>query len=174
MGWTFMQSKPGPLREFFQRQATGTIHESHITTNAAYLAYQRDGSADVIALVILIKRTRDGFGWKVMDEGMQPFYYDASEKVLARLTPVDQLQEQSDFWKTGAAAWRAECAQRATNDLRKIPVGTTIRTTEQLSFGRYGTADTFTRTDPKRAHFFAPQLGITVRLSNTHTWTIAS
>jgi hypothetical protein len=48
----------------------------------------------------LVKRQGHEFGYKAMDDSMQPFYYGCPEKILNQLTPTDD---------PGSNKWREQC-----------------------------------------------------------------
>lgn len=59
-----------------------------------------DGTADRFIECILVERKRGSYGYKTMDEGMHPYYYDCPIKFLT-LAPV------------ASEAWRAEVRAHA-------------------------------------------------------------
>ena len=66
-------------------------------------------AGDVIGLVVAVDY-RDSMHWfKYMDEFMGPFYFDAPDSVLRKLTP---LRPSDNKARENAAEWRAKCMGR--------------------------------------------------------------
>lgn len=71
---------------------------------------------EVFALVILTRYTADMIESKVMDEGMEPYFYNASKRVMDALTITT---------REGALRWRAAVAKHAAEKAarRSVAVG---------------------------------------------------
>ena len=122
MGWLYMKSLTGYKgpRQYLDANFTSdlagvksTVLRSKIIDNLVYYAavertFQHTGDREVYALICLIRydpRDRDGyiFGYKDMDESMEPYEYDCPESILKLLTPTE---------RAGAVVWRAKCRER--------------------------------------------------------------
>ena len=122
MGWIYKKSLDGYKRprQYLDAQFTSdragvrsTVLRSKIIDNRVYYAAVERVCRDtrdreVWALVCLIRydpRDREGyvFGYKDMDESMEPYEYDCPESILKLLTPTDHA---------GAVVWRAKCRER--------------------------------------------------------------
>lgn len=79
-----------------------------------------DGKRDVIAVVNLLSIRKDEWGYKGMDETMNPYRYDCPESILKLLTETD-----SDY----ANEWRAKCREytKRKKALKGCSVGTKIK-----------------------------------------------
>jgi hypothetical protein len=113
MGWSY-GPKPADLREFFaglyNHEVDGykqrMLDVAVVNSSEAYIALEveRNAQREVIALVCLLKHTRDGkLGYKSMDETMQPYYYSCPERILKALTPTTNAS---------ALEWRSRCYRR--------------------------------------------------------------
>jgi hypothetical protein len=101
MGWTVFQAPPkggmeaavlASLSDFGKRE----IVASNRVGDAVYAAV-RVGDQVVGAVGVI-----DGLGYKLMSEDEVPYYYAASDEVLAALTPTSVAWSQT---------WRARCRQ---------------------------------------------------------------
>ncbi len=89
------------------------VLKSKIVRNSVYYAaverlISDNSDHEVFALICLIHYDRhdhDGyiFGYKDMDESMQPYEYDCPESILKLLTQTESAN---------ALAWRAKCRER--------------------------------------------------------------
>ena len=102
MGWT-SEYFDGTMREY-----QDYVLDSYLTPHKL-LAYNRKGNnlycavdtnGIVYGLVILCSKTKDEFFYKMIDEVMHPYYYQASAKVLALLSTTES---------ENATSWRKEC-----------------------------------------------------------------
>lgn len=100
------------------------------------------GNDFIVGYVVLHRRERDGtVMFKDMDETAGPFYYDCPKKILDMLTPIDALPV-CDSAKASARKWRETCAAKRTG--AGLPDnGQVLKFDDALSFGSYGTFDTF-------------------------------
>ena len=94
----------------------GTIYYGAVETTYT------DGKREVWCAVFLTRVDSDEFGYKDMEESMQPYYYDCPMSILKLLTPTDN----EDSLK-----WRETCYEKhrlaKEKDLGKFPIGTRIQ-----------------------------------------------
>jgi hypothetical protein len=144
MGWTLYHREPGQTdREHLQNELCGTRHtiiDSTTKGTTFYGACRDNETGEVFAMVVLQQRGRNGrYGYKAMDETVGPFYYDCPERILAALTPTENVV---------ANEWRAKC--RAQNERiatrPTVTAGTTIRLPYSLTTADGFSSDTFTYT----------------------------
>lgn len=106
MGWHYKQAVKGErVLDAIRREVIGAgvpceIVAAAVYLRKAYLAIRDNRCGTVSAVVVLIDRRAGEIGYKVVDEEMGPFYYQAPERILTALTPTDN---------TTAAGWRAAC-----------------------------------------------------------------
>lgn len=89
---------------------------------AARITYKGTNSSKVLAAVVLTRLDRGSycnFGYKAMEETVEPFYYDCPKSILDLLSPTDNLH---------AVSWREKCRQISNRRkaLEALPVGTVI------------------------------------------------
>ena len=103
MGWTGdFATKREAIND---EMSNATVVASNWSGSEWYAAVRSKADADVVFGVVLLTRREKGCGYlvKSMDEGMGPYYFNASAKVIAALTPTTNEQ---------ANEWRAKCAAR--------------------------------------------------------------
>lgn len=148
MGWTFVPKKYGQtVKDFFSEQfnsESGKVIACYSKLNVAYIAYETK-QKEVIALVCMISRKGGYFGYKDMDETMEPFYYDAPAKLLDILTPTTNEL---------ALKWRKKCQEnlKKRKERKKFSIGDTIKFEKPLHFVS-GEEDTFTVKSLKPLRF---------------------
>jgi len=143
MGWTHYHRPAGQTdREHLQHELCGTRHTiiDSVTKGTTFYGACRDNeTGEVFAMVVLQQRGRGGaYGYKAMDETVGPYYYDCPERILAALSPTENVV---------ANEWRAKCREHAVRvaAAKRIVAGTVIRFPEPWTVdGRK--VDTFTYT----------------------------
>jgi hypothetical protein len=123
MGTTFQKIiRNKPVLEYFLED-TGIRREDVVAHNSgrgAFYAAVRRTNYDglrlpyVMAFVVVVSRSRGEIGIKVDDEFMGPYYYGASAKVLAALTPIEDIARilpRSQAVLEWAARWRKACQE---------------------------------------------------------------
>jgi hypothetical protein len=174
MGWTFTHVEKGAsVSEFFANQFNYTREDGSYgkvllcksTPHEAYIAYERKlvgQEPEVTAIVCLIHRVKAhfNFGYKDMDETMQPYYYNCPKEVLALLTPTTNMNAQ---------VWRNECANNNAQKVltKALKKGDVVEFDTPFNFKGYGKAAIFTVLDIKKSHYYAQSLGITVKLTKS-------
>lgn len=144
MGWDTYHRPAGETdRDHLQREVCGeryTIIDSATKGFTFYGAVRDNETDEVFALIVLQRRSRGhyNYGRKVMDETVEPFYYDCPARILDRLTPTDN--ERSNAWRAKCRAQHAAVAARP-----KVVAGTVIRFPFEYTVGRVK-VDTFTYT----------------------------
>ena len=77
---------------------------------AACKAAERKAMEEPEGAVIAAVAIVEGSGYKLMDESMNPYYYDCPAKILDMLTPAPEAwPPQLAEW---SATWRARCRER--------------------------------------------------------------
>lgn len=127
MGWTFYPAAPASPKDTLNRTLTWTNDGGarHVlkglfvgSTYYAAVEHQRpDGSVHVYAVVILTQRSKGEWGYKDMDESMDPNEARCPRSVLALLSPTD-----SGF----AQRWRERCERQLLEDQGKARAGARI------------------------------------------------
>lgn len=102
--YTSLTNKQYIYKEFNNEQSE--IVYSSIRSNIAYLALKIKKTNDIIAIVVLIRRSKkNGINEiliKDMEESQGPFYYDCPVKLLNMLTVTENI---------GSINWRNNCKQ---------------------------------------------------------------
>ena len=130
-------------KEFFEREfngEAGRVIDSSVTGNVYYAAYQSSKTGEVYGLVVSFSRKGNVISYKDMEETMMPYYFDCPIRILNKLSPTEN---------TYANQWRQSCLDRAQQKssanakASRLQQGSTVQFTPALSFGPYGTEDTF-------------------------------
>lgn len=160
MRWLFQDH---PLRherpaEYFMRKLT---HESEGTMAAALVAAtvrgtvyaavrslnKQTGASYVFCAVILFKNSkRDGFGYKMMDEGMGPCEVACPNRIMRLLSPIADIPDPSCAadWRARVAAAKADAA-KLRSTLAGQRVGDEVKLASPAHFSKSGiSADLFT------------------------------
>jgi hypothetical protein len=172
MGWTFTHKDNGiSIQAFFEAEfnytredgTKGRVIECKAKLDAAYMAFEvtRPGESVVVfGLICLLNRRKEyyNFGYKDMSECMGPNASDCPASVLKRLTPTTN---------ENAIEWRERCYKNiADNSTRKsLKVGDKIKFECEFTFNRYGKTALFEVVNVQKGHYFAYQLGYTVKLT---------
>lgn len=172
MGWTFT-SKPykQSVLQFFKGEfdyskegrSLEVVDCAVVGFREAYLAMKRtdpEGKSYTFGMVCLLAyhpKDPQGFtfGYKDMDEGMNPFYYNCPERILHLLSPKEDFP-QREHDTSYAWDWRDECWKRlrARKEKPSVKAGTVIRfTTAPIRFVDGSVKDTFQAINPKRGTF---------------------
>ena len=157
MGWTYTYKSENVKAVDFIRNMSGVLEwrtdafessviDSAQVGNVLYFAVEhkfpnavsfthnrktyKAGDREVFAVIVLTRKDRDpdyNFGYKDMDEGMHPFYYDCPKRILDKLTPTDDKQ---------ANAWREACSRKAerSRSLNSLKTGDMIYFKEPMNF----------------------------------------
>lgn len=184
MGWLYMQSLDGHSgpRQYLDAQLTyerselrSTVLKSALVALRVYYAavehLRSSGEREVFAVVCLVRynpRDREGyvFGYKDMDEGMDPCEADCPESILDLLTATERPH---------AMAWRARCrenaARRRALAARPTPrPGQTIVFDKPIAFADGRSFDRLEVVKNRRSHrtvlFRDPELGGLYRIPN--------
>ncbi len=161
MGWTFThKSKHQSVLDFFRERWNNDKCEvldcAVVQRLTAYMAIRNtmpDGSKYVFAAVCLLAyRPRDefNFGFKDMDESMEPFSYDCPERILKLLTELPYFSEHAKAWR--AACWANLERRKAAP---KLACGIMIKTAEPVKFNSGISESFFTCQEPRRLIFKA-------------------
>lgn len=163
MGWSYShRNSLTPIKDFVADHlgSDNVVDIKIVNLREAYIAY-RTSDNDVVGVVCLIHYDNKAYhnvGIKVMDETMQPYYYNCPKSIRNLLTPTENAN---------AKAWRNQCIENEVKlACRKeaISGGAVVHFEKGFSFGKHGKAFTFTCTDAKKLHFFAHEIGIEVKL----------
>lgn len=167
MGWTYMNNVPKDAKAFLDKEMGGNLLAS-AKVGREYYAAVKSRVTDEVFAVIAVLDSKDGFGFKLMDETMGPYFYNCPDKILKLLTPTDN---------TFALKWREQVMKFRTmkTAAKNIQNGNVIKFDEQISFGPYGYEDTFTVS--KRGsvvRFYMEKNGMLCRITkwNTRPFTI--
>jgi hypothetical protein len=87
------------LKESYTHGKWEVIHAEQPNKKEVYMAVRNNETNQVIAMVCLVDEKRGEFGYKPMEEFMEPYYYNASDKLLSLLTPTDD--ENALNWRKG-------------------------------------------------------------------------
>ena len=127
MGWTFQQRSKGTSnKDWFAELLDGTdgkVVDTATVGGTCYIAYRTHNEAGheiTYALVALTQwRPHDAynFGYKLMDESMGPGGEHCPERILALLSPLEEMDlgEKGMEWATD---WRQACMEY--HRLRKL------------------------------------------------------
>jgi hypothetical protein len=137
-----------------------------VICKVAYLAVEAK-EGHVFGMVCLLDykpKHHFNFGYKDMDETMKPYYYNAPKSVLDKLTPLTSEDNQM------AKEWRSACYATIQQKeyIKTLKKGDKIGFDKEFFFGKKGSATDFIVVDPAKGHFYAPSIGLTVRLTKTN------
>ena len=114
------------------------VVQSCLRGTTYYGAIKNIDTKEVYAVVYLTSTNGREFGYKDMDETMNPYYYDCPESILKELTPTDN--EWANFWRKNCYA-NIERKKTELN-LNKLPIGTKIKFTLTFDTSRNKEGDT--------------------------------
>lgn len=111
MGWTYQKATHYKNDKIDKRAECDSLFakpykvlHSSLLGNVYYAAIEDATSKNVFAVVVLIKiNNKDfyyNFGYKIINESMEPYYYDCPKKILNLLSPTTD-----EF----ALIWRRKC-----------------------------------------------------------------
>lgn len=159
MGWTGMELKSGLSKMDRAVKLEGLDRARVVASsekgNALYVAY-RGTEGRVFGLVVIFERCGAQTLAKSMDEGMGPFYTEASAQVLDALTePTSQY----------AIEWRSACREKLANPAPRIKLHDAVAAKTDLIFGAYGVVGAGTKGDVvklgvKRVTVLFPGIGL--------------
>lgn len=148
MGWTFYDADVftagkrdnKKIKAILDKQCTWEWEggsnkplKSSLVGNTYYAAVEQilsDGTRKVWCAVTRISLNgEDGFrfGYKDMEESMNPFYYDCPIGILNLLTETDS--EYANKWRKGVREYHEKQKKRRNKSLGKLPLGTVIEFT---------------------------------------------
>ena len=165
MGWSYMHRARGLTdREFFQGEFGKTFVATGSKNGTFYAAIEVDAATApglvpnangkaVIAIVVLMKRTRGefNFGYKDMDEFMGPVVAECPAKVLDVLSPIKPeacfTKSKGNTWNglRWAAEWRAACRAGIAKRVNRLKLkeGMRVRLPNPVRFSNGLTPDVF-------------------------------
>lgn len=125
MGWTEQRIKywkNGKCDRKAELEDIYTYHGTNVTNeclkismkgNVAYVCWKginKETGEEFITCDVVLTSTRDGywFGYKDMNETMNPYYYSCPKSILKMLTPTDNEY---------ALEWRKKCAEKKDDTL---------------------------------------------------------
>lgn len=144
MGWTYFYKHPDnsllrTLKDEFEMGADGELKYEildcavvHMRT--AYLAVKRLSTGKVFAVVCLLSyRPKDmyNFGYKEMDESMNPYYYDCPDRIMNLLTPAED--DGSIKWRRTVQLTKETKVSNKRNQ-PKLKVGDTVTFSTPVNF----------------------------------------
>lgn len=125
MGWTFIQKReldkfagPGFPELRFLKAEYPNIKFTYqdIDNNVIYAGWELRPNV-YLAMVILCDWQKGDFGYKMMDESMEPYYYNVPKSFLDKLSPVaeiyDEGKEYSEYYQKHAQQWRDDCLKHS-------------------------------------------------------------
>ena len=127
MGWTwypaqhFKKGRIDRIEECRKELGYACIVADGMVGSVYYGAIRIDENR-VVAVVMLTKTSGYEFGYKDMDETMEPYYYECPLKVLKVLTPTDN--ENAIRWREKCIKYRED--KKAKINLGKLPIGTKV------------------------------------------------
>lgn len=175
MGWTFTSKPKGQSTVDFFKERFNTpgklevLAGAVVNTNEVYLACRAtpEGMVPyVFAVVCLLQfRPKDHypFGYKDMDESMNPYAWNCPERIFKMLTDVPDQNEGSKKWRQLVAERIAE-----RNNAVKLHSGTVIKLKQPVPFRGGGELDTFVCTDAKRRLFKRGSIHTAYKLRKEH------
>lgn len=110
MGWaqrrTYNKKNTEEVKTFFAEEYPQftILYLSIKNFREVYIAMQ-DKEGKVFACVALIENMCDSFSYKIMEENILPYYFNAPKKLIKMLSPTDN---------TNALEWRERCAKIAS------------------------------------------------------------
>ena len=110
MGWTGIDGKFPGVKKFIETEAVSSEYDviGHaLKSNQLWAVIKHKTSGETAAILFLLRRYANEYDYKVMGEGMHPYYYDIPERLFKMLTPTTNKY---------ALEWRAEVEQRLQQD----------------------------------------------------------
>ena len=117
MGWTsfhFTGTKAEFLQQEFNEPTWGTIIDHAVKGSVIYCAVkmgskhaEREGK--IFAMVILTSTRMGNFAFKDMSESCGPCECNCPKRIIALLSPLDELYETDSCSYTWAKEWRERC-----------------------------------------------------------------
>lgn len=130
------------------------VIKSAMIGSTYYAAVKNVETTLTLAAVIKTQSSGDGmFTFKVMDETVNPYFYECPKGIFDLLTPLDDMDKQKsqmnlcDRSIQNCAAWRDTCKQVMTDKARrrKLKPGVKIKLPRELTFEGGGVHDTFVK-----------------------------
>lgn len=114
MGWDGTPKHGRTKEQFIRDEFTGCEILAENWKGNTYFAAMRSqkDQQNIFGLVVLVRS--DGNYWmkKTMDEGSGPYYYGASRKVLAKLSPLNKLYDPESYSYKNAEEWRNKHSEK--------------------------------------------------------------
>jgi hypothetical protein len=162
MGWDRIQHKPVDVKLFMDKEMGNNLLASSKVGNEYYAAVKANNSDDVFAVVAILDGKK-GFGYKLLEETMGPYYHNCPNKILKLLTPTDN--ESALTWRK--ICQRINAQKKLANSLKD---GTVIKFDSPLTFTGYGSDDTFAVfKDGSKVRFRAKHISLFCRITNWKT-----
>lgn len=164
MGWYYGHREPGmTTRAYFEREfpsieIVAISSKMGVTFAACRTPEKPDQVWALVALTCWQPRSEYNFGYKSMDETMEPAEDRCPASILDLLTPT--TNEHARTWRARCRAWLEQCAISAT-----ITEGTRIRFDKQLEFTDGCKGDVFVKCAKRNTFWrmspldFTPQIG---------------
>lgn len=135
-----------------------------------YLAVQNNEKNIVWAGVCLVYREKGDFGWKLMDETVLPYYFEAPASLLKKLTPTDC--ESSNKWRQTCF----EVIQEKKASKKANPIANGDRFNVEGLFGKWQgkSINIMQAVDIANRVFRCPDIGVTFKLKIKQVQEIAS
>lgn len=164
MGWDYLTvARPANAKQFLDEEFKEGLVASAMHGKNEYYAAYRSKNGDVFGMVVILDRKKGEFGWKSMDESMGPYYNNCPAKILDLLTaPTNEY----------ALAWRNRCRANLTQKKTATTLknGDVVKFEQPLSFGPYGTEQTFTVCKSgKTVRFQMEKNGMMCRITHWQT-----
>ena len=125
MGGDGVQGKFPGVKKFIETEAKFDEYDviAHaLKGDQLWTVLQHKNSGEKSAVLFLLRRYATEYDYKVMGEGMHPYYYDISERLFKMLTPTTNKY---------ALEWRAGVEQRLqqvkSNKAKPMGVGTLFK-----------------------------------------------
>lgn len=144
-----------------------------VAKKEAYMAVldRRDGKVRAWVFLIDTRTDKDGwnFGYKEAGETMFPVA-NCPQRILDRLSPVDECYEPESPSAQSASGWREACRRVLSQreGLRGLPDGARIRLARPMCFTDGVARDVFAVRHAGRALRFQADDGVVCRISRPH------
>ena len=152
MGWSFSFDKDELINpetgridvcNYFDKNMWSSNYEvvgksSFVNNYELYTLLRDKETKQSIICVSLVSLCKDKWGYKGMDETMEPYYYNCPQKIL-------KLAEESEPISDNAKHWRDKCWEtiKRKKEVKAIKVGTILTFKKPFSFTNGVSADTF-------------------------------
>lgn len=105
MGWLFteQQDKATFIKDILHPAPGVELLDKAVYGNEVYALYHSLATGNKTIVVLLLKKDKDGWGYKDMDESMGPYYHNCPVRLL----------NASNCMSETAIKWRDTCRQKA-------------------------------------------------------------